>query len=124
MLKIFKKFKKSNIKHSFYDEKEWKKIIKQFEKGKTKEKPVELKNSLVNRPLEGEIVKIENIKVPCNFKAPHKQKLQERKEYYNKHKYFKRPLILDEQNYIVDGYTTYLLALNMGFTYITIQRDK
>lgn len=121
MFKIFNKLRKrTNIKHCFYDEKEWKKVIKQLEK----QRAIKIDNSLVSRPLEGEIVRINNIKVPYTFKAPNKQKLQERKEYYNKYKYFKNPLVLDKQNYIVDGYTTYLLALNMGFSYITIQRDK
>lgn len=78
---------------------------------------------IINRPREGEIVKLENIKIPYYFVAPNKKKMLERKEYYKKYRYFKSTIILNKNNLLVDGYTTYLLALNMRYEYITILRE-
>lgn len=77
---------------------------------------------ITNRPREGEIVKINNIKIRKDFKRPNWRKIERRREYYNKNKYFKREIILDKNNYLQDGYTTYLLAKQMRFDFITIKR--
>lgn len=77
---------------------------------------------ILNRPNEGEIVKIANIKIPNYFKKPNCWKLEQRRRYYYTYKYFRDTIILDEYGYLVDGYTTYLLAKELGFDYITILR--
>lgn len=77
---------------------------------------------IFNRPNEGEIVKIANIKIPNYFEKPSCWKLKQRRKYYYTYKYFRDTIILDEYGYLVDGYTTYLLAKEMGFDYITILR--
>ncbi len=79
---------------------------------------------ILNRPREGEIVKISNIKIQRKYKDPGKFKMKNRREYYKNHKYFKRMIVLDEKNYLIDGYTTYLLAKEIGFDYITIIRAR
>lgn len=78
--------------------------------------------TILNRPKEGEIVKIENIKIPHYFVQPNEKKLKEREIYYKKHNYFKSTIVLDKNNLLIDGYTTYLLALNYKYDYITILR--
>ena len=78
---------------------------------------------IMNRPREGEIVKLENIKIPYNFTAPNEKKIKKRKKYYKKYGYFQRRIILNKNNLLIDGYITYLLALNMGYDYITILRQ-
>lgn len=50
--------------------------------------------------------------------------MQLRKQYYEKHKYFRATIVLDNDNNLVDGYTTYLLAKEMNFDYITIVRAR
>ena len=77
---------------------------------------------IFNRPNEGEIVKIANIKIPSYFKKPSCWKLEQRRRYYQTYRYFRDMIILDEYGYLIDGYTTYLLAKEMGFDYITILR--
>lgn len=77
---------------------------------------------IFNRPNEGEIVKINNIKIPSYFKKPNCWKLEQRRRYYYTYKYFRDTIILDEYDYLVDGYTTYILAKEMNFEYITILR--
>lgn len=79
---------------------------------------------ILNRPHEGEIIKIENIKIKKNFSNPKLCKMKNRREYYKRHKYFKRTIVLNKDNYLTDGYTTYLLAKEMGFDYITIVRVR
>lgn len=41
-----------------------------------------------------------------------------------KYQYFKSPIVLTKNNVLVDGYTTYLLAKEKKFDYITILRKK
>lgn len=79
---------------------------------------------LINRPLEGEIVRISNIKIKENFVKPNYQKLKQRRKYYKEHDYFRSMIVLDEDNYLVNGYTTYLLAKENGYDFITIVRSK
>ena len=108
MLKIFKNIKKKTEKE-----------IQRY----TKENMNEL-SRIINRPREGEIVKLENIKIQKKFKNPNWRKIKDRKEYYEKHKYFRSTIILNNKNYLIDGYTTYLLAKEMKFDYITVLREQ
>ena len=79
---------------------------------------------ITNRPLEGEIVRLENIKIKKHFSQPKERKMKERRNYFNKYGYFKSPIILDKNNTLLDGYTTYLLAKEIGYKSITILRNK
>ena len=103
-----------------------KKLKKKLEEKTTKyaQKDIDELSKILNRPKEGEIVKIANIKIPYYFLAPNKNKLRTRKRYYEKHKYFRSIVVLNNDNLLVNGYITYLLALNMGFEYITIVRER
>ena len=56
------------------------------------------------------VIDISLIKIPKNFTKPKKEKLNKRFEFYNKHKYFEVPIIIDPSNTLVDGYTSYLIA--------------
>ena len=79
---------------------------------------------IINRPNEGEIVKIDNIKILKVFKTPNQEKINSRRKYYKKYKYFRSMIVLNKNNYLLDGYTTYLLAKEMKFDYITVLREK
>lgn len=107
MLKIFKR----------YNEKIERKIKEEAEKN------INELSRILNRPKEGEIVKISNIKIPKKFSKPKFKKITKRKEYFEKYGYFRSTIILNNKNYLVDGYTTYLLAKEMKFDYITILRE-
>ncbi len=88
------------------------------------QKDIDELSKILNRPREGEIVKISNIKIPKKFKKPNYNKIARRKEYFKKYGYFRSTVILNDKNYLVDGYTTYLLAKEMKFDYITILREE
>lgn len=102
----------------------FKKIREKAEKGIVEyaQKDINGLSRILNRPREGEIVKLKNIKIQKHFKQPNYLKIRNRKEYYKRHKYFRSTIVLDSNNYLVDGYITYLLAKQMKFEYITILR--
>lgn len=102
----------------------FKKIKEKAEKGIVKyaQKDINKLSRFLNRPREGEIVKLESIKILKHFKQPGYLKIKSRKEYYKRHKYFRSTIVLDHNNYLVDGYITYLLARQMKFDCITILR--
>lgn len=104
----------------------FKKIKKKLEQKATEyaQKNINEMARILNRPREGEIVKIENIKISYRFKNPRKEKLKKREEYYKKYGYFRSTIILNKNNLLIDGYTTYILAFNMGYDYITILREE
>ncbi len=106
MLKVFKKTKK-NLESKIVD---------------YAQRDIDEISKILNRPKEGEIVKLSNIKVSKYLENPSCWKLAQRRRYYEQYKYFRSPIILDELGYLVDGYTTYILAKEMGFDYITILR--
>lgn len=56
------------------------------------------------------VIDINLIKIPKKFTKPRKEKLNKRIDFYNKHKYFEVPIIIDPSNTLVDGYTSYLIA--------------
>lgn len=96
-------------------------IMNKFKRNKEQKVQAEIADI---RPLEGEIVRLENIKIKKDFSEPKERKMKERRNYFNKYGYFKSPIILDKNNTLLDGYTTYLLAKEIGYESITILRDK
>lgn len=88
------------------------------------QKNIDELSRIINRPKEGEIVKINSIKIRKDFNKPNPKKLERKREYYEKYQYFKSPIVLTKNNFLVDGYTTYLLAKEKKFDYITILRKK
>lgn len=100
------------------------KVIKNLLKNKlTKNMQVEIID-ISQRPLEGEIIPIECIKIKKYFKKPKESKMKIKEEYFNKNRYFRSTIILDKNNVLLDGYTTYLLAKEKGYKNITILRNK
>ena len=98
-------------------------IMNKFKRNKEQKVQAEIAD-ITNRPLEGEIVRLENIKIKKDFSEPKEGKMKERRNYFNKYGYFKSPIILDKNNTLLDGYTTYLLAKENGYKSITILRNK
>ena len=56
------------------------------------------------------IIDLKNITIPEKFTKPRKEKLNSRIQYYNKNKCFEVPIIIDKNNMLIDGYTSYLIA--------------
>ena len=100
-----------------------KELIKNLKRRKQRKMQIEILD-ITNRPLEGEIIPIECIKIKKYFKKPRKTKIKEKEEYFNKHGYFRSTIILNKNNVLLDGYTTYLLAKEIGYKSITILRNE
>lgn len=78
-------------------------------------KLLKLQNEMITDILEElkektKIIKLTDIKIQKHFTKPNKKKLNRRLEYYNKNKCFKTPIIINEDNTLIDGYTSYLIA--------------
>ena len=56
------------------------------------------------------IIDTKNITIPKEFAKPRKEKLNSRIQYYNENKCFEVPIVINTNNELVDGYTSYLIA--------------
>ena len=69
------------------------------------------------------LVKIEDIKTIKGKRLADKYKLEERRVYFESTGHFPRPVLLDSNNHIIDGYTSYAVAKEKGFTEIECTYD-
>ena len=70
----------------------------------------------------GERVKLEDIIIPSYMKDVSKRKLKIKTEYLNKYGYLRDVIILDENNVLVDGYSSYVLSKKIGMKTAIIKR--
>ena len=70
------------------------------------------------------IMKINKIKINYYFKKakPAEWKMQERWEYYRKTGELHSPIVVNEKGYLVDGYTSYLIAKADGLKEVEVIR--
>lgn len=88
------------------------------------DKQFEVINNLIDeicKMKNTKIVDIKDIKIPKNFSKPKPAKMKNRIGYYNTYKQFEVPIIVDENNNLIDGYTTYLIAKKYNFNNIQVQ---
>ena len=67
------------------------------------------------------IVMLKDIKIPPDYKKPAKVKMNARIEYFKHFQDFRVPVIIDKHNNLIDGYTSYLIAKNMGHNCISVR---
>lgn len=69
---------------------------------------------------------INNIKIPKEFKEhlPTAHKMAFKRAYYIINNKFEQPIVLDKNNVLVDGYTTYLIEKERGTKYVQVERLK
>lgn len=67
-------------------------------------------------------MKIEDIKVMAKYKSssPSQEKINKKMHYYKRMGRFKEPITLNSQNYIIDGYIWYLMALQLGLDEVDV----
>lgn len=68
--------------------------------------------------------KLSNIKIQDSFKRnpPKYEKILEKIAYYNTYQNFEQPIVVDKDNMLIDGYTTYLIAKKLGMRYVKVKR--
>lgn len=68
--------------------------------------------------------KISNIKINEEFKRakPKKWKMQSKENYFLKYGIFESKIVLDKNNVLIDGYTSYLLAKKFKLNVVKVER--
>ena len=69
-----------------------------------------------------EIVEIKDIKIKPYYKPVSYKKLQEKRKFADKYNFYKEVVVIDKYNYLIDGYTTYLLAMEDGENDLLVTR--
>lgn len=69
-------------------------------------------------------INIDKIIISEKFKQkePGQRKINERLAYFEKYGEFYSPIVLDKNNILIDGYTSYLIAKRYGFENVEIKR--
>lgn len=84
---------------------------------------IEMQDKFIKKLLEVEwkIINIKNIKIPEHFSKPHKNKMKERWNYIRENKKFKVPIVVDSNNNLKDGYTSYLIAKELKLKEVEVK---
>lgn len=89
---------------------------------------IEVQTDIINTLLTETAIEVDikNIKIPKHFTKPNAAKLKERFDYYKQNKRFKKPIIIDNNYTLIDGYTSYLIAKNYNKTSVIVhlRRNK
>lgn len=70
------------------------------------------------------IKRLKNIKISKKFKMayPKTLKLINKIEYYLQNKKFEQPIVINKENVLVDGYTSYLIAQMLNKKWVKVKR--
>ena len=62
---------------------------------------------------------------PCFADHPPKpEKMEHKDRYYQEHGFFESEIILDSSGYLIDGYTSYLLAVRYGVSHVPVRYGR
>lgn len=69
------------------------------------------------------IKRLKNIKISKEFKMayPKTLKLINKIEYYLQNKKFEQPIVINKENVLVDGYTSYLIAQMLNKKWVKVK---
>ena len=70
------------------------------------------------------IKKLKNIKISKEFKMkyPKTLKLISKMEYYLRNNKFEQPIVINKDNVLVDGYTSYIIAQMLNKKWVRVKR--
>ena len=70
------------------------------------------------------IKRLKNIKISKEFKMkyPNTLKLISKMEYYLRNNKFEQPIIINKDNVLVDGYTSYIIAQMLNKKWVRVKR--
>ena len=70
------------------------------------------------------IKRLKNIKISKEFKMkyPRTLKLISKMEYYLRNNKFEQPIVINKENILVDGYTSYIIAQMLDKKYVRVKR--
>lgn len=70
------------------------------------------------------IVRLSKIKIPDYYVKPNIVKMNDRYKYYLINKKYLVPIIVDKNNMLVDGYTSYLIAKELKKRFVIAEEEK
>lgn len=70
------------------------------------------------------IKRLKNIKISKEFKMkyPRTLKLISKMEYYLRNNKFEQPIVINKENVLVDGYTSYIIAQMLNKKWVRVKR--
>lgn len=68
-------------------------------------------------------VRLNEIKIPSYYTRPEQEKLEKKKDFYKRYKTLPQ-IIINENEYLVDGFCTYFLAAVWNWDYVKVRRVK
>lgn len=70
------------------------------------------------------IKRLKNIKISKEFKMkyPRTLKLISKMEYYSRNNKFEQPIVINKDNVLVDGYTSYIIAQMLNKKWVRVER--
>lgn len=70
------------------------------------------------------IKRLKNIKISKEFKMkyPRTLKLISKMEYYLRNNKFEQPIVVNKDNVLVDGYTSYIIAQMLNKKWVRVKR--
>lgn len=70
--------------------------------------------------------KLSNITIQEKFKKhpPKWTKMLDKQAFYIEHGKYEQPIVINKNNVLLDGYTTYLLAKQLGIKYMKVERRE
>ena len=82
---------------------------------------IKKQNEIIKEYLSHQVKNIKDIKVPKYFSKPNENKMLESWEYVKKNGIFRTPIIIDKNNNLKDGYTSYLIAKKLDMKEICVK---
>ena len=81
---------------------------------------------ILGKALGVNYMKLKDIKIPQRFlrHKPSLSKMIEKEEYFKKYGMLKESIIVDQTDYLIDGYTSYLIAKKAGVEALFVSRYK
>lgn len=68
------------------------------------------------------LVRLKKIKIDEDYRDPNVFKMMEREAYFIMHRKFAVPIVINKDNVLVDGYTSYLIAKMYGKKIVKVKR--
>lgn len=68
------------------------------------------------------LVRLKKIKIDEDYRDPGVFKMMEREAYFIMHRKFAVPIVINKDNILVDGYTSYLIAKMYGKRIVKVKR--
>ena len=82
---------------------------------------IKKQDEIIKEYLSHQVKNIKDIKVPKYFSKPNENKMLESWEYVKKNGIFRTPIIIDKNNNLKDGYTSYLIAKSLNMEEIIVK---